>query len=124
MSSRADAGQREGAVVIPPYGTPAGDRLNAATWRSGAVTALQRLRAELHTHRIYPAIAYDEGQPRLVIGDGTLTVWADREGMFFCWGTVHLEEPADHAPADDLLQVARRIAERLGEHYTEPDGPP
>ncbi|MFF3437987.1 hypothetical protein [Streptosporangium sp. NPDC002721] len=92
----------------------------AATRRPGAITALQHLRAELHTHRIYPAIAYDEGQPRLVIGADALTVWADREGMFFCWGTVHLEEPADHAPADDLPQVARRIAERLGEHYTEP----
>ncbi|MER5648485.1 hypothetical protein [Streptosporangium sp. NPDC002524] len=106
--------------MIPPHGTPAGDRLSAATWRPGAITALQHLRTELHNHRVYPAIAYDEGQPRLVIGSGTLTVWADREGMFFCWGTHHLEEPAEHAPADDLPQVARQIARRLGEHYTEP----
>ncbi|GAA3419350.1 hypothetical protein [Streptosporangium vulgare] len=110
--------------MIPPYGTPAGDRLNAATWRPGAIAALQHLRTELHTHRIYPAIAYDEGMPRLVIGADTLTVWADREGMFFCWGTIHLEEPADHTPADDLPKVARRIAEQLGEHYTEPHNRP
>ncbi|WP_329086180.1 hypothetical protein [Streptosporangium sp. NBC_01469] len=104
-------------------GTPVSGRLSAAALRRGAVTALQHLRTELHSHRIYPAIVYDEGQPRLVIGNDTLTVWADREGMFFCWGTIHLEQPADHAPADDLPKVARRIAEQLGQHYTEPDSP-
>ncbi|GAA4182602.1 hypothetical protein GCM10022252_08760 [Streptosporangium oxazolinicum] len=109
--------------MIPPYGTPASDRLNAAVRRPGAIAALQHLRTELHAHRIYPAIAYDEGMPRLIIGADTLNVWADREGMFFCWGTVHLGEPADHAPADDLPQVAHRIAEQLGEHYTEPESP-
>ncbi|WP_329090674.1 MULTISPECIES: hypothetical protein [unclassified Streptosporangium] len=60
--------------MIPPYGTPTSDRLSAATWLPGAIAALQHLRTELHDYRIYPAIAYDEGQPRLVIGADTLTV--------------------------------------------------
>ncbi|MGW3365950.1 hypothetical protein ACWDOR_23755 [Streptosporangium canum] len=119
MSPHAD---REDPTVIPPYGTPASDRLTAITRHSGAITALKNLRIELHTHRIYPEISYDEGQPRLVIS-AELTVWADQEGMFFCWGTVHLEEPADHAPVDDLVKVARCIAERLGEQYAEPVNP-
>ncbi len=109
--------------MIPSPGTPAGDRLSAATWRPGAITALQHLRTALHDHRIYPAIAYDEGQPRLVVS-ANLTVWADREGMFFCWGTAYLEEPAEHAPADDVPEVARQIAEQLGEHHTEPTTAP
>ncbi|WP_326829103.1 hypothetical protein OIE13_31465 [Streptosporangium sp. NBC_01810] len=109
--------------MIPPYGTPVSDRLNAATRRSGAIAALKHLRTELHTHRIYPEISYDEGQPRLVIS-AELTVWADRAGTAFCWGAVHLEEPADHAPVDDLVKVAHRIAGRLGNHYAEPVTPP
>ncbi|MER5644947.1 hypothetical protein [Streptosporangium sp. NPDC002524] len=109
--------------MIPSPGTPAGDRLGAATWRPGAVTALRHLRTALHDHRIYPAISYDEGQPRLVIS-ADLTVWADREGEFFTWGAVHMEEPADSARADDVPRVARQIAQRLGEHYTEPTTAP
>ncbi|GAA0836629.1 hypothetical protein ACFQVD_40125 [Streptosporangium amethystogenes subsp. fukuiense] len=109
--------------MIPSYGTPAGDRLGAAIRRPAAVAALQRLRVELHTHRIYPAISYDEGQPRLVVS-ADLTVWADRAGTVFCWGAAYQEEPAEHAPVDDLTQVAVRIAERLGEHYAEPPNSP
>lgn len=109
--------------MIPSHGTPVSDRLNAATWRSAAVTDLQRLRTELHTHRIYPAISYDEGQPRLVIS-AELTVWTDHAGTFFCWGPVYQEEPGDHASVDDLAQVAARLAERLGEHYADSVNPP
>ncbi|MER5647901.1 hypothetical protein [Streptosporangium sp. NPDC002524] len=108
--------------MIPSHGTPVGDRLNAATWRSAAVVALQRLRTELHTHRIYPAISYDEGQPRLVVS-AELTVWADRAGTVFCWGAVHQDEPAEHVPVDDLVRAAGRIAGRLGGHYAEPVDP-
>jgi len=103
--------------VIPSYDTPADVR------RSAAVAVLQRLRMELHTHRIYPAISYDEGQPRLVVGT-ELTVWADRAGTVFCWGAFYREEPAEHAPVSDLIQVAARIAEQLGKHYAEPLHPP
>ncbi|GAA4182038.1 hypothetical protein GCM10022252_07340 [Streptosporangium oxazolinicum] len=109
--------------MFPPHGTPVSGRLNAATWRSAAVTALQLLRVELHTHRIYPEISYDEGEPRLVIS-ADLTVWTDRKGEFFAWGPVHMEEPADHAPASDAPQVARQLAGRLGRHYVEPADPP
>ncbi|WP_433359488.1 hypothetical protein [Streptosporangium sp. CA-115845] len=105
--------------MIPPHDTPAGDRLSAATWHPGAIAALQHLRTELHTHRIYPEISYDQGQPRLVIS-AELTVWADQAGAVFCWGACFLEEPADQAPTDDVPRVARRIAGRLGEHYVEP----
>ncbi|MBB2908865.1 hypothetical protein FHS43_000111 [Streptosporangium becharense] len=99
--------------MIPLPGTPAGDRLRAVTDRwSAAATALRRLRVELHDHRIHPEIAYDMGPPRLVIGDA-LTVWTDRAGTVFCWSAAYMEEPADHASADDLPEVARRLAERL-----------
>ncbi|MER6175725.1 hypothetical protein [Streptosporangium sp. NPDC001681] len=108
--------------MIPSHGTPAGDRLNVATWHTGAVAALKHLRTELHAHRIYPEISYDEGQPRLIIGAG-LTVWADQAGTVFCWGACFLEEPADQAPTDDVPRVARRIAGRLGTHYAEPVNP-
>ncbi|WP_440100240.1 hypothetical protein [Streptosporangium sp. H16] len=108
--------------MIPSHGTTAGDRLSAVTWHPGAISALKHLRTELHTHRIYPEISYDQGQPRLVIS-ADLTVWADSAGMFFCWGTTYLEEPADHAPSDDVPQVARRVAGRLGKHYVEPVDP-
>lgn len=105
--------------MIPYSDTLAGDRLSATTWRPGAISALKNLRAELHTHRIYPEIAYDKGRPRLVI-NSELTVWADQAGTAFCWGACFLEEPADQAPTDDVPQVARRIAGRLGKHYAEP----
>ncbi|MER5628542.1 hypothetical protein ABZU75_07870 [Streptosporangium sp. NPDC005286] len=108
--------------MIPPYDTPAGDRLSAATWHPGAIAALKHLRTELHTHRIYPTISYDEGQPRLIVSAG-LTVWTDQAGTVFCWGTSFMEEPADQAPAEDLPQAARRIAGRLGKHYAEPASP-
>ncbi|WP_436762526.1 hypothetical protein [Streptosporangium sp. V21-05] len=106
-----------------PFGTPGGDRFGAATWRPGAVTALKHLRTEPHTHRIYPEIAYDKGEPRLIVSP-RLTVWADRQGEFFTWGAVYLEESAESARADDVPQVARRLAERFGEHYTEPTTTP
>lgn len=109
--------------MIPSPGTPAGDRLNTAVWHPGAVAALQHLRTELHSHRIYPAIAYDQGQPRLVVS-AELTVWADQAGTVFCWGASFMEEPADQAPAGDVPRVARRIAGRLGTHYAEPVTPP
>ncbi|WP_329088669.1 MULTISPECIES: hypothetical protein [unclassified Streptosporangium] len=109
--------------MLPPYGTPVSGPLSAAVLRRDAVAALQLLRVELHTHRIYPEISYDQGEPRLVIS-ADLTVWADSAGMFFCWGTAYLEEPADHAPVDDVPQVARRVAGRLGRHYVEPADPP
>lgn len=115
--ARAD---REDPTVIPPYGTPASDRLNAITRHSGAITALKNLRIELHTHRIYSEISYDEGLPRLVISS-TLTVWTDRAGTVYCWGAGFQEEPADHAPAENLQQVAHQIAGLLGEHYAEPE---
>ncbi|MER5650135.1 hypothetical protein [Streptosporangium sp. NPDC002524] len=35
-----------------------------------------------------------------------------------------IEEPADRAPVDDVPQVARRVAGRLGKHYVEPTAPP
>ncbi|MFI6509926.1 hypothetical protein ACIBCT_20175 [Streptosporangium sp. NPDC050855] len=105
--------------MIPPNGTPVADRLSAATWRPTAVTVLQRLRTELHAYRTCPAITYDGGQPRLVVSD-ELTVWADRAGTVFSWGPSFTEEAVDHAPADDPARVARRIAELLGEHRTEP----
>ena len=108
--------------MIPSYDTPADDRPSAVTRRSTAVAVLQYLRVELHS-RIYPAISYDEGQPRLVVS-AELTAWADRAGTVFCWGVAYLEEPAEHAPVSDLVQVAARIAERLGEHYAEPPNPP
>lgn len=106
-------------IVIPPYDTPEGDRLNVTKWHPGAIAALKHLRTELHAHRIYPTISYDRGQPRLVIS-AELSVWADRAGTVFCWGTCFLEEPADQAPTEDLPQVARRLAGRLGKHYAEP----
>ncbi|WP_030912294.1 hypothetical protein [Streptosporangium amethystogenes] len=102
---------------------PAGERPHATGWHPGAVAALKHLRTELHTHRIYPAISYDHGRPRLAINTD-LTVWADTAGTVFCWGPRLLEEPAEQAPADDLPQVAHRIAGRLGEHYAEPTDPP
>ncbi|WP_030905603.1 hypothetical protein [Streptosporangium amethystogenes] len=109
--------------MIPHPGTPAGDRLSVAIWRPGAISALKHLRTELHTHRVYPEIAYDQGQPRLVIS-AELTVWADQAGTVFCWGACFLEEPADQAPTDNMPQVARRVAELLGKHYAEPIDPP
>jgi len=104
--------------VIPSHDTP-DERPGAARWRPGAITALQHLRTELHEHRIYPAISYDEGPPRLVLG-ADLTVWADQAGEFLTWGATFMEEPAESAPTDDVPQVAARIAQRFGEHYTEP----
>ncbi|MET8049634.1 hypothetical protein ABZU75_18750 [Streptosporangium sp. NPDC005286] len=109
--------------MIPHPDTPAGEQLNATRWHPGAVAALKHLRTELHTHRIYPTISYDQGQPRLVI-NADLTVWADQAGTVFCWGVCFLEEPAEQAPTDDLPQAARRIAGCLGEHYAEPTDPP
>ena len=106
-------------VVIPSHDTPTGDRVDASTRRPGAITALRRLRTELHEHRILSEISYDEGPPRLVIGAG-LTVWADHNGEFFTWGTTFMEEPATSAAADDVPQVAARIAAQLNEHHTEP----
>jgi hypothetical protein len=96
--------------VLPPYGTPGSDQLNAARWRPGVRTVLQHLRAELHIHQIVGAMVYDEGQARLVIS-ADLIVWADDAGTVFCWGAQFLEEPADHASVDDLPGAARRIAE-------------
>ncbi|WP_371780818.1 hypothetical protein [Streptosporangium subroseum] len=96
--------------MLPPYGTPGSDQLNAARWRPGARTILQHLRAELHTHKVMGAMVYDGGQARLVISVD-LTVWTDDAGTVFCWGAHFLEEPADHAPVDDLPGAARRIAE-------------
>ncbi|GAA0822054.1 hypothetical protein ACFQVD_41020 [Streptosporangium amethystogenes subsp. fukuiense] len=109
--------------MIPPHDTPAGDRLNVATWHPGAIAALQSLRIELHTHRIYPEIFYDQGRPRLVVS-ADLTVWADQAGTVFCWGASFMEEPADQAPTDDVPRVAHRIAGRLGTHYADPVTPP
>ncbi len=109
--------------MTPSHDTPAGDRWSAATWHPGAISVLKHLRTELHTHRIYPEISYDQGRPCLVIS-ADLTVWTDSAGMFFCLGTAYLEEPADHAPVDDVPQVARRVAGRLGKHYVEPVDPP
>ncbi|MER6825279.1 hypothetical protein ABT352_04765 [Streptosporangium sp. NPDC000563] len=105
--------------MIPPYGTPVGDRFGATTRRPGAITALRCLRTELHEHGILSEISYDEGPPRLVISP-ELTVWADHNGEFFTWGTTFMEEPATSATADGVPQVARRIAGQLGEHHTEP----
>lgn len=110
--------------MLPPYGTPVSGRLNAAVLRSDTVAALQRLRVELHNYRIYLEIAYDEGEPRLVIGTG-LTVWTDPKSEHFAWGAVHMEEPAEGDPAaNDVPQVARQIAEQLGEHHTDPTTAP
>ncbi|MFI6454978.1 hypothetical protein ACIBF6_25850 [Streptosporangium amethystogenes] len=64
-----------------------------------------------------------QGRPRLVIS-ADLAVWADQAGAVFCWGARFLEEPAGQAPAEDLPQVARRIAGQLGKHYAEPVDPP
>ena len=108
--------------MIPHPGTPVGDQLNATKWHPGAIAALKHLRTELHVHRIYPTISYDEGQPRLVISTN-LTVWADHTGTVFCRGPRFLEEPADQAPSDDLPRAAHRIARCLGEHYAEPVPP-
>ncbi|MEV4532139.1 hypothetical protein, partial [Streptosporangium sp. NPDC049304] len=109
--------QERGPVVIPSHDTPTDDRVNASTRQPGAITALRRLRTELHEHRIISEIFYDEGPPRLVLG-ADLTVWADHNGEFFTWGTTFMEEPAESAAADDVPQVAARIAERLDEHRT------
>ncbi|MEU8205110.1 hypothetical protein [Streptosporangium sp. NPDC049046] len=111
--------QERGPVVIPSHDTPADDRVNASARRPGAITALRRLRTELHEHRIISEISYDEGPPRLVIG-AELTVWADHNGEFFTWGATFMEEPATSAATDDVPQVARRIAAHLDEHHTEP----
>ncbi|WP_440069477.1 hypothetical protein [Streptosporangium sp. OZ121] len=105
--------------MIPFHGTPAGDRVDASIRRPGAIAALRRLRTELHEHRIYPEISYDEGPPRLVVSS-KLIVWTDHNGEFFTWGATFMEEPAESAAADDVPQVATRIAEQLGEHHTEP----
>jgi hypothetical protein len=109
--------------VLPPFGTPGSDRLNAVRWQPGAQAVLQRLRTELNTHQICPAISYDEGQAHLVIST-KLTVWTDLDNKFFCWGAHLLEEPADHAPVDDTREVARRIAERVGKDNAEPTTAP
>ncbi|MFI6886733.1 hypothetical protein [Streptosporangium canum] len=106
--------------MIPAPDTPVSGQWRAVTGRPAAVAALQRLRAELHTHRIHPEISYDEGLPRLVL-NRALTVWTDHAGTVYCWGAGFQEEPADHAPAEELQQVARQLAERFGEHYVEPE---
>ncbi|WP_371782541.1 hypothetical protein [Streptosporangium subroseum] len=114
--------------MLPPYGTPGSDRLNAARWRPGARTVLQRLRTELHTY----LEAADVGdlvhgdRPHFVIRTEptTVTVWTDVDGEVFCWGTQLMEEPADQAPVEELPQVARQIAEQLGNNRTEPAAVP
>ncbi|WP_030924228.1 hypothetical protein [Streptosporangium amethystogenes] len=108
--------------MIPHPDTPAGERPNATGWHPGAVAALKHLRTELHAHRIYPTISYDQGRLCLVIS-AELIVWTDQAGTVFCWGASFMEEPADQAPAEDLPRAAHRIAGRLGKHYTEPASP-
>ncbi|MBB4944317.1 hypothetical protein FHR32_008723 [Streptosporangium album] len=98
--------------MIPFYGTPGGDHLQAKITRSAAVEALQALRLELHVHRIYPAMSYDEGVPRLVIPTG-LTVWTDPAGTTYCWGKQFQEEPAEHAAVEELQRVALQLAQQL-----------
>ncbi|MFI6458387.1 hypothetical protein ACIBF6_43420 [Streptosporangium amethystogenes] len=95
--------------MIPPPGTPASDRLRHVTQRELATAALQRLRARLTDHEIFPELVREGGQPRLLLGE-TLTVWTGYSGEVIYWGP-DLGAPAANAPAFDLAAVARRIAE-------------
>jgi hypothetical protein len=103
------APREEPAVTSHPHDQP-----DVTEWKPGAVTVLQHLRAAFHTHMIYPSIAYDEGEPRLVISLD-MTVWANADGTVICWGPAHMEEPAEQASASDLEGIARRIVEQLVE---------
>lgn|GEM_PF-5135175 len=109
--------------MIPHLDTPVDDQPSKTIWRPGALVALQHLRTELHTHRIYPTLSYRREQPYLVI-NAKLNVWADQAGALLSWGPRPLGEPADQAPTADLPQAARHLAEHLGKHYTEPADPP
>jgi hypothetical protein len=115
--------------VLPPYGTPGSDRLNAVRWRPGARTVLQRLRTELHTYLEAADVGdlvHDGDRPHFVIHaePATVTVWTDGDGEVFCWGAQLMEEPADQAPVEELPQVARRIAELSGKNRTTPAAVP
>ncbi|MFD8565266.1 hypothetical protein ACFV1N_49085 [Streptosporangium canum] len=100
----------------PPY---ADDRLSAATKRPAAGVVMQRLRVELNNREIYPSIVYDKGPPRLVHSDA-LTVWANHIGTVVYWGPDPEKAPTGQMPADDLAEVARRLAEQV---YGKPATP-
>ncbi|MFI6457315.1 hypothetical protein ACIBF6_37885 [Streptosporangium amethystogenes] len=68
--------------MIPHPDTPVDDQPSETTWRPGAPVALQHLRTELHTHRIYPPLSYHREQPHLII-NAELNVWADQAGTLF-----------------------------------------
>ncbi|MFF5246111.1 hypothetical protein ACFY3V_17665 [Streptosporangium sp. NPDC000095] len=97
--------------MIPPPATPASDRLRHVTQRELAIAALQRLRARLADHEIFPELVREGGQPRLLVGEA-LTVWTGYSGEVVHWGP-GLGAPDADAPAFDLADVARRIAERV-----------
>ncbi|MEV6861425.1 hypothetical protein AB0M44_10530 [Streptosporangium subroseum] len=103
--------------MMPVYGMPVSDQLNATIWQPGAVTVLQRLRVAFHPDQIFPSIAYDKGQPRLLISVDVI-VWTDAAGEVLYWGPTHTGEPAGTAPVEELEDVARRIVEQLIERET------
>ncbi|MEU3166179.1 hypothetical protein [Streptosporangium sp. NPDC006930] len=101
------------APVIPHLDPLAGDHLSATTWRPDAISALKHLRTELHTHRIYPEIAYDESRPRLVISS-ELTVWTDQAGTIFCWGACFLEGSDLRGPSRHRAGSTSTVVWRIG----------
>ncbi|MET8054795.1 hypothetical protein ABZU75_45210 [Streptosporangium sp. NPDC005286] len=76
--------------------------------------ALQRLRTELHSHRLYPSISYDQGTRLHIVNDVTICVTSGEDGPLYSWqraGEPQREPNAEQcAPLDDIAEAARRIA--------------
>ncbi|GAA3415960.1 hypothetical protein [Streptosporangium vulgare] len=102
---------REYRKTIPPLSRADGD-LNMVL----ASDALNRLRAVLHGHRIYPSISYFDGITLHVANEIAVRVRSDDDGgLFYRWRD---ERPGAsreefEAPAADVDDIASRIAAAL-----------
>lgn len=96
----------------PSSGAPAHDRLSAAARRPASGVVIQRLRTLLNSREIYPSLVYNRGLSRLALGNG-LSVWANHIGTVIYWGVDPEQAPAGQMPADDLPEVAHRLAEQV-----------
>ncbi|MER5645861.1 hypothetical protein [Streptosporangium sp. NPDC002524] len=78
-----------------------------------ASDALNRLRAVLHGHRIYPSISYFDGIKLHVANEITVRVRSDDGGgLFYCWKDERrgASRKELEAPADNVDDAASRIA--------------